>query len=203
MKDQFFPRKRLSFLAKRTKHKFSTLGNLYLADRNDVKSTASFHQILETKILETPSVSSENTNRPLLTGVEPKHLSSLFEVLIPRARPNPSLGSHKSYQKQMSCLQAQQNLKSRLKTQSEPKSARAEVKKKARIPGPTHKLGSLQNCGVDFFRSHQMELLADFTRDELKQAYRQLALKLHPDRGGSAKLFIELKNHYENLVRLF
>lgn len=38
------------------------------------------------------------------------------------------------------------------------------------------------------------------TTEEIKQAYRSLAMKHHPDRGGDEKRFKEISNAYENLI---
>ena len=42
-------------------------------------------------------------------------------------------------------------------------------------------------------------LKKDTTQKEIKKAYRNLSLKLHPDRGGDPKKFIELQNAYDIL----
>jgi hypothetical protein len=40
-------------------------------------------------------------------------------------------------------------------------------------------------------------LLPPYTLDDIQQSYRQLALKLHPDRGGKIAEFVELQTAYE------
>lgn len=63
-----------------------------------------------------------------------------------------------------------------------------------------HKLNELQAHSMSYFITEKMFLLDDFTRDELKKAYKHLALKKHPDRqNGSSEFFMELKKHYEIL----
>ncbi|CAK9104143.1 unnamed protein product [Durusdinium trenchii] len=44
-----------------------------------------------------------------------------------------------------------------------------------------------------------LEVNPKASQEEIKRAYRRLALKLHPDRGGDAKAFQELSNAYEVL----
>ncbi|MBL7546068.1 MAG: DnaJ domain-containing protein [Bdellovibrionaceae bacterium] len=57
---------------------------------------------------------------------------------------------------------------------------------------------------MSYFIHENMFLLEDFTLEELKKAYRKLALIKHPDRQhGSAVQFLELKKHYEILCALF
>jgi len=40
-------------------------------------------------------------------------------------------------------------------------------------------------------------------RAQLKRNYRHLAMQLHPDRGGNARLFVRLNEEYEMLSRKF
>lgn len=63
-----------------------------------------------------------------------------------------------------------------------------------------HKLNETQTRSMTYFISEKMFLLDDFTTDELKRAYKRLALKKHPDRStGSNQLFTELQTHYKIL----
>lgn len=63
-----------------------------------------------------------------------------------------------------------------------------------------HKLNEMQTRSMTYFIEEKMFLLDDFTTEELKKAYRCLALKKHPDcQNGSDIFFIELKKHYEIL----
>lgn len=44
-----------------------------------------------------------------------------------------------------------------------------------------------------------LELGSEATWDEIKQAYRRLVIEHHPDKGGSSKRFIEIREAYEVL----
>lgn len=39
------------------------------------------------------------------------------------------------------------------------------------------------------------------TREQVKKAYREKAEKLHPDRGGDRRKFMQLQGHFENAIR--
>lgn len=54
-----------------------------------------------------------------------------------------------------------------------------------------------------FFNSWDPQFDRNFSKNGLKKTFRQLALRLHPDHGGTAQIFIELKNHYEVLLGIF
>ncbi len=43
-------------------------------------------------------------------------------------------------------------------------------------------------------------LSSDATLNEVKKAFRRIAMQLHPDHGGDAKAFAELKNAFEQAV---
>ncbi|GEM_PF-1489314 len=82
--------------------------------------------------------------------------------------------------------------------------------KKQHYPAPKvrpqrkpHTLSPLQKQAFTFIKSWIHDLPEGFTENELKRAYRQAALILHPDRGGSTLNFIELKTQYENLKTVF
>lgn len=71
---------------------------------------------------------------------------------------------------------------------------------KQRTRTAAHKLSPEQTKAMTYFISEKMFLLEDFTREELKKAYRRLALRKHPDRQmGSNQFFVELQNHYKIL----
>jgi hypothetical protein len=46
-----------------------------------------------------------------------------------------------------------------------------------------------------------MKLKTDFTPEELKSAYRRLAVQTHPDKGGNVKTFVSVKAAYEFLLK--
>jgi hypothetical protein len=66
-----------------------------------------------------------------------------------------------------------------------------------------HNLSDLQRQSYDFFKKWVHDFSDAFTESELKKAFRQAAIVLHPDQGGNTVLFIELKGHLETLKVLF
>lgn len=76
-------------------------------------------------------------------------------------------------------------------------------KSSSKVARPTaHILSEIQFKAFQFF--NRFTLLHDsFSQTELKNCFRSLARKLHPDKGGSAPLYIELKTNYEILKKLF
>lgn len=69
-------------------------------------------------------------------------------------------------------------------------------------PLPPHKLNVFQMSAVRFFLDHGVSLSPRFSKKELKAAFRKLALRLHPDQGGAAQSFMELKSCFELLTDL-
>ena len=59
-----------------------------------------------------------------------------------------------------------------------------------------------QAAAFSEFRIHSPHLPENFTRRELKSAYRQCALKTHPDRGGRSESFQLIKKSYHILQAL-
>ncbi len=70
-------------------------------------------------------------------------------------------------------------------------------------PRPAHTFNDKQRSSFEYFGSSFSPLSDNFSLDELKRSFRCLALKLHPDQGGDALLFMELKTHFEILCQLF
>ena len=53
------------------------------------------------------------------------------------------------------------------------------------------------------FESKINKLRKSESLEELKKNYRELARKYHPDKGGSHRDFIDIKNEYDNLITSF
>jgi hypothetical protein len=70
-------------------------------------------------------------------------------------------------------------------------------------PRPAHILSEAQQKSFAYFESASFALPKNFSIDDLKFAFRKLALKFHPDSGGHAAQFIELKRHFETLKKIF
>jgi hypothetical protein len=70
-------------------------------------------------------------------------------------------------------------------------------------PRPDHHLNSEQIDAMTFFASYGQPLNANFSMTDLKKAFRQMALKLHPDQGGTAIQFQRLLKSRKSLEALF
>lgn len=66
-----------------------------------------------------------------------------------------------------------------------------------------HVLNEAQGLAFAFLKSIVNGLDEAFSSQELKKAFRQAALKVHPDRGGRAEDFQALNKHYAELKNLF
>lgn len=66
-----------------------------------------------------------------------------------------------------------------------------------------HNFSALQRQSYEFMKSFIHALPEGFTETELRKAFRQAALILHPDQGGSTEQFMLLKKHYEVLGTVF
>lgn len=89
-----------------------------------------------------------------------------------------------------------------LKKQSQPimqNPKKPAYKVPVKKPKPAHTLSETQQKSYQFFINSQCELPTGFTEKELRQAFRTLALKLHPDHGGTAFAFRELLEHRDIL----
>ena len=59
-------------------------------------------------------------------------------------------------------------------------------------PRPAHTMNAAQSLSFQFFIKHGAMIANNFTKAELTRAFRTLALRLHPDQGGSAESFQSL-----------
>jgi hypothetical protein len=59
-------------------------------------------------------------------------------------------------------------------------------------PRPNHNFNGEQAIAFGFFNNQGAGLEANFSRKDLSKAFRNLALKLHPDQGGSPLAFRQL-----------
>ncbi|MEK2687733.1 DnaJ domain-containing protein [Bdellovibrio sp. GT3] len=66
-----------------------------------------------------------------------------------------------------------------------------------------HAFSPVQRQSYEFLKCWVHGLSEGFTETELRKAYRQAALILHPDQGGNTEQFLNLKEHYEILRSLF
>ena len=73
-------------------------------------------------------------------------------------------------------------------------------KTKAR-PRSSHLLSEIQKHAFTFLNQFQSQPLhLGFLKQELKSAYRAALLKTHPDQGGTAETFQQVKKSYEILL---
>ncbi|WII71443.1 J domain-containing protein [Bdellovibrio sp. 22V] len=70
---------------------------------------------------------------------------------------------------------------------------------KVRPQRKPHSFSPSQRQAYEFMKSWIHDLSEGFTATELKKAFRQAALILHPDHGGNAQDFVNLKHQYEVL----
>jgi len=69
---------------------------------------------------------------------------------------------------------------------------------------PSHTLNSLQTAAFYFINAWDLTPLSPgFTAQELKDSFRRLAKRLHPDQGGRNQDFRELQSAYAQLSLLF
>lgn len=69
-------------------------------------------------------------------------------------------------------------------------------------PLPPHKLNIFQSAAAGFFREKGQELSPRFSARELKSAFRRLAMRLHPDHGGSTQSFLDLQESFKILSEI-
>lgn len=152
-----------------------------------MRSQPSFHQILLEKMSPEAHPIPEQPQ-----DTSPAHMAFLLgELPVFRFAKAPSLRHRQSQSHGPS------------PKRKEPRLAQA-VRAAPRPPGPAHPLNENQKVAKDWFAQHGESLLEDFTVNELKAAFRRLALRLHPDaQRGSTTLFIDLKHHRQQLDFVF
>jgi len=73
------------------------------------------------------------------------------------------------------------------------------VKKVLRPARKPHVFTEAQQASYMYFRLEIADFSEGYNEAELKKAFRQLALVLHPDQGGDAQKFMALKDHFRTL----
>jgi hypothetical protein len=68
---------------------------------------------------------------------------------------------------------------------------------------PPHPLTQSQSLAYQVFAKFKVQLSPTFSSKELKEGFRLLALKTHPDRGGDVRDFISIRNAYVELSSVF
>lgn len=83
--------------------------------------------------------------------------------------------------------------------QAPPKASAKAYPRTPPKPRPNHSLSPSQRDSYLFLLKWAGDIAENFSLNELKQAFRRAALKLHPDQGGSAQDFMSLRHHIQNL----
>ncbi len=165
---------------------------------NCMDSSPSFQEILEKKLETGLFPKGETQVETSISGADPLHLAYLMGLHSPKGiqsfKKNPKGNPYFSRQTQ--------RVKRAKPLLAEPISP-AKSSISPRKPGKPHVLCPLQKTSFDYFNTQQSGLLPDYTTSELKKAYRLLAQKFHPDKGGSVENFLALKNHFEYLNKVF
>ncbi|MDG0817732.1 J domain-containing protein [Bdellovibrio svalbardensis] len=73
---------------------------------------------------------------------------------------------------------------------------------KVRPQRKPHNFSTHERLSYEFLKTWVHDLPEGFTDSELKKAFRQAAMILHPDQGGNTTQFMELKEHYTTLKAL-
>jgi hypothetical protein len=177
-------------------------------------STGSFAEILREKIEKNSksafqSSTTVDNNSGSFTPSESIELSQLRTRLFEHSPNSFHVSQPKMSETPYHKFQTQKRYINDDKTwaktvHSKAKSAAEPAKLSPRPKGVAHKLNEKQTASMSYFINEKQFLLEDFTQDELKKAYRKLALLKHPDRtNGSATSFLELKKHFEVLSTVF
>ena len=70
-------------------------------------------------------------------------------------------------------------------------------------PRPPHVLNTEQRQALEHFLKWGTELSPAFRAQELKRAWRQVAMRTHPDHGGTDSAFREARSAYQTLLSVF
>lgn len=73
---------------------------------------------------------------------------------------------------------------------------------KVRPQRKPHNFSTHERLSFEFLKTWIHDLSEGYTDSELKKAFRQAAMILHPDQGGNTTQFMELKEHYATLKAL-
>jgi hypothetical protein len=76
------------------------------------------------------------------------------------------------------------------------------LKVKLRSARPAHLFNAEQASAYETLKQWSSELTENFSRSELKRAYRIAVLKTHPDQGGSSESFQDARKCYQILEAL-
>lgn len=173
----------------------------------------SFAEILREKIEKNNSSKSSPTSSftaSTSSDYEPKQVARLHQCLLEQA-PNaysvslPKVGAtpYRRFQSPHQHTPYPHDWAKKAHSQGNT-TPKASAPAAPRAKGPPHKLSDKHALSMAYFINEKMFLLEDFTLDELKRAYRLLALTKHPDRReGNSQHFVELKKHYEMLKTVF
>ncbi len=157
-----------------------------------------FRDLLEQMMGQTPSEKHYTSTPHSSLDIENLMWSSLYSQNIQRAStasagPKGKSNIERFYKKNQ-----------QTGTQKQTRRAKVDAMKSNKFQErPKHKLNSDQTNAFNYFKNEKVELPLHFFEEELSEAFRHLALKLHPDQGGSAEKFIELNAHYQSLKPLF
>lgn len=80
--------------------------------------------------------------------------------------------------------------------------SRTHIYRYPRAPRPSRLFNTEEQSAFESLNALlEIPLVSGFYRAELKSAYRQALLKTHPDQGGTAESFQQVRKSYEILVR--
>lgn len=80
--------------------------------------------------------------------------------------------------------------------------AKSPAKPQVKPQRKPHNFTASERLSFEFLKTWVADFSEGYTDSELKKAFRQAALALHPDHGGHAAQFIELKEHYAVLQKV-